>query len=205
LGFSAITAANVPDYEERLEASLAHEDPLARLAMIRCPTLVVHGELDPIPVAFGRFLARVLSSLCFPTRAISRSSRIVTHSSERSGHSFRHSPPPDDGADPLVSAGDAPWPLPRRGQQSTRRPRLAARGYVASAPTNPTSRSLSPMWALLTRRADLRRFGRPSSSPTCRELIMASTSARVSLRIDVRGTASASEPDRATHAPTALG
>jgi proline iminopeptidase len=57
LGFTAITAANVLDYEERLVASLAEEDPLSRLAMIRCPTLVVHGELDPIPVAFGRFLA----------------------------------------------------------------------------------------------------------------------------------------------------
>jgi proline iminopeptidase len=57
LGFTAITAANVLDYEERLVASLAQEDPLARLAMIRCPTLVVHGELDPIPVAFGRLLA----------------------------------------------------------------------------------------------------------------------------------------------------
>ena len=57
LGFTAITAANVLDYEERLVASLAQEDPLARLASIRCPTLVVHGELDPIPVAFGRLLA----------------------------------------------------------------------------------------------------------------------------------------------------
>ena len=57
LGFTAITAANVLDYEERLVASLAQEDPLARLAMIRCPPLVMHGELDPIPVAFGRLLA----------------------------------------------------------------------------------------------------------------------------------------------------
>jgi proline iminopeptidase len=57
LGFTAITAANVLDYEERLVASLAAEDPLSRLAMIRCPTLVVHGGLDPIPVAFGRLLA----------------------------------------------------------------------------------------------------------------------------------------------------
>jgi len=56
-GFTAITAANVLDYEERLVASLAHENPMARLAMVRCPTLVAHGELDPIPVAFGRFLA----------------------------------------------------------------------------------------------------------------------------------------------------
>lgn len=57
LGFTAITAANVLDYEERLVASLAQEDPLSRLAMIRCPTLVVHGEIDPIPVAFGQLLA----------------------------------------------------------------------------------------------------------------------------------------------------
>ena len=40
-------------------ASLAQEDPLSRLATIGCPSLVVHGELDPIPVAFGRFLAYV--------------------------------------------------------------------------------------------------------------------------------------------------
>jgi proline iminopeptidase len=57
LGFTAITAANVLDYEERLVASLPQEDPLSRLAMIRCPTLVVHGEIDPIPVAFGQLLA----------------------------------------------------------------------------------------------------------------------------------------------------
>ena len=57
LGFTAITAANVLDYEGRLVASLAQEDPLSRLAMIRCPTLVVHGEIDPIPVAFGQLLA----------------------------------------------------------------------------------------------------------------------------------------------------
>ena len=65
LGFTAMTAANVLDYEERLVASLAQEDPLARLAMIRCPTLVVHGELDPIPVAFGRFLADAIPGAQF--------------------------------------------------------------------------------------------------------------------------------------------
>jgi proline iminopeptidase len=65
LGFTAITAANVLDYEERLVASLAQEDPLARLAMIGCPTLVVHGELDPIPVAFGRFLADAIPGAQF--------------------------------------------------------------------------------------------------------------------------------------------
>jgi proline iminopeptidase len=56
LGFTAITAANVLGYEERMVASLEEEDPQARLTMIRCPTLVVHGELDPIPVGFGRYL-----------------------------------------------------------------------------------------------------------------------------------------------------
>jgi proline iminopeptidase len=57
LGFTTITAANVLDYEQRLVASLAVEDPLSQLTMIRCPTLVVHGELDPIPVTFGQLLA----------------------------------------------------------------------------------------------------------------------------------------------------
>jgi len=57
LGFTPITAANVLDYEERLVATLPQEDPLARLKEIRCPTLVVHGELDAIPFAFSQFLA----------------------------------------------------------------------------------------------------------------------------------------------------
>jgi pimeloyl-ACP methyl ester carboxylesterase len=65
LGFTAITAANVLDYEERLVASLAQEDPLARLAMVGRPTLVVHGELDPIPVAFGRLLADSIPGAAF--------------------------------------------------------------------------------------------------------------------------------------------
>jgi len=65
MGFTAITAANVLDYEERMVASLAREDPPTRLARIRCPTLVVHGELDPIPVAFGRFLADAIPTARF--------------------------------------------------------------------------------------------------------------------------------------------
>ena len=56
-GFTEITAANVLDYEDRLVASLAAEDPQTRLTAVRCPTLVIHGEIDPIPVAFGRALA----------------------------------------------------------------------------------------------------------------------------------------------------
>jgi proline-specific peptidase len=50
MGFTEITAANVLDYEERLVATLPDEDPLGSLSRISCPTLVVHGERDPIPV-----------------------------------------------------------------------------------------------------------------------------------------------------------
>lgn len=57
LGFTEITAANVVDYEDRLVATLAAEGPVDRLAGISCPTLVVHGEVDPIPVEFSRWLA----------------------------------------------------------------------------------------------------------------------------------------------------
>ena len=57
LGFTEMTAANVVDYEDKLVSTLADQDPLASLAMITCPTLVVHGELDPIPIEFSRFLA----------------------------------------------------------------------------------------------------------------------------------------------------
>lgn len=57
LGFTDMTAANAVDYEDKLVSTLAEQDPLSRLAMITCPTLVVHGELDPIPVEFSRFLA----------------------------------------------------------------------------------------------------------------------------------------------------
>ncbi|MGH2488715.1 MAG: alpha/beta fold hydrolase, partial [Candidatus Limnocylindria bacterium] len=57
LAFTQITAANVVDYEERLVATLPEQDPLDRLAEISCPTLVVHGEVDPIPLEFSRFLA----------------------------------------------------------------------------------------------------------------------------------------------------
>jgi pimeloyl-ACP methyl ester carboxylesterase len=55
--FTEITAANVLDYEERLVASLPHANPLQAMAAIHSPALVVHGEIDPIPVAFGRFVA----------------------------------------------------------------------------------------------------------------------------------------------------
>jgi proline iminopeptidase len=57
LGFTEITAANVAEYEDRLVATLADQDPLESLSGISCPTLVVHGEVDPIPLELSRFLA----------------------------------------------------------------------------------------------------------------------------------------------------
>jgi proline iminopeptidase len=57
LGFTEMTAANVVDYEDKLVSTLADQDPLGRLAMITCPTLVLHGGLDPIPLESSRFLA----------------------------------------------------------------------------------------------------------------------------------------------------
>jgi pimeloyl-ACP methyl ester carboxylesterase len=38
-------------------ATLAREDPLGSLASVSCPTLVVHGEVDPIPLEFSQLLA----------------------------------------------------------------------------------------------------------------------------------------------------
>ena len=61
MGFTDITAANVLDYEERLMATLPDQDPLGSLAKVSCPTLVVHGEVDVIPVEFSRFLAGQIS------------------------------------------------------------------------------------------------------------------------------------------------
>ena len=37
--------------------SLGALDPMRRFAGIRCPTLVVHAELDPIPIEWSRLLA----------------------------------------------------------------------------------------------------------------------------------------------------
>jgi proline-specific peptidase len=59
-GFTDITAANVLGYEERMVRSLFREDPPTRMAAIRCPTLVMHGELDPIPLAFAQQLAALI-------------------------------------------------------------------------------------------------------------------------------------------------
>lgn len=57
LAFTEITAANVVDYEETLVATLPEQDPMDRLSEIRCPTLVVHGEADPVPLESSRLVA----------------------------------------------------------------------------------------------------------------------------------------------------
>jgi pimeloyl-ACP methyl ester carboxylesterase len=57
LGFTSITAANVVAYEETLVATLAQQDPMESLSGNSCPTLVVHGEMDPIPLEFSQLLA----------------------------------------------------------------------------------------------------------------------------------------------------
>lgn len=56
-GFTPITAANVLEYEERLMRTLGALDPIGSLGLVQCPTLVVHGEADPIPWEFGKFIA----------------------------------------------------------------------------------------------------------------------------------------------------
>jgi len=65
LGFTAITAANVRQAPERMVGSLAALDPMRKFAGIGCPTLVVHAELDPIPVDWSRLLANMIPNADF--------------------------------------------------------------------------------------------------------------------------------------------
>ena len=57
LGFTEITATNVQAAPGRMMGSLPALDPMRRFAGIRCPALVVHGELDPIPIEWSQTLA----------------------------------------------------------------------------------------------------------------------------------------------------
>lgn len=57
LGFTAITAANVLGLEDRFVEELQALDPLTVLSRIRCPTLIVHAELDPTPIGASQLLA----------------------------------------------------------------------------------------------------------------------------------------------------
>ncbi len=65
LGFTEITAANVQAAPGRMIGSLGALDPMRRLAEIRCPALIVHGELDPIPVEWSRAVANTVPGADF--------------------------------------------------------------------------------------------------------------------------------------------
>jgi proline iminopeptidase len=65
LGFTEITAANVQVAPERMFGSVGGLDPIRTLAGIRCPTLVVHSELDPIPVEWAHVLVDAIPGADF--------------------------------------------------------------------------------------------------------------------------------------------
>jgi proline iminopeptidase len=65
LGFTEITAANVQAAPARMIGSLAALDPMRQFAAIRCPTLVVHSELDPIPPEWSHTLANTIPDADF--------------------------------------------------------------------------------------------------------------------------------------------
>jgi proline iminopeptidase len=65
LGFTAITAANVQQGPQRMVGSLGALEPMRQFARISCPTLVVHAELDPIPVEWSRLLAGTIPGADF--------------------------------------------------------------------------------------------------------------------------------------------
>jgi proline iminopeptidase len=56
MGFTEITAANVQAAPERMIGSLGALDPMRKFAGIKCPALVVHSELDPLPVQWAHAL-----------------------------------------------------------------------------------------------------------------------------------------------------
>jgi proline iminopeptidase len=60
LGFTEITAANVRAAPGRMFATLGALDPMGTLAAIECPTLVVHSQLDPVPVAWAHALVATI-------------------------------------------------------------------------------------------------------------------------------------------------
>lgn len=56
-GLTEITAANVVEAPGRLFRDFADHDLPGKLTRISCPALVVHAELDPIPVESSSFIA----------------------------------------------------------------------------------------------------------------------------------------------------
>ena len=65
LGFTEITAANVQAAPQRMFGSLGALDPMRRFAGIRCPTLLVHSDLDPLPVAWTHTLVETIPGADF--------------------------------------------------------------------------------------------------------------------------------------------
>jgi proline iminopeptidase len=65
LGFTAITAANIQQGPQRMIGSLGPLEPMRQFSRISCPTLVVHAELDPIPVEWSRLLAGTIPGADF--------------------------------------------------------------------------------------------------------------------------------------------
>jgi proline iminopeptidase len=56
-GFTQITAENVVEAAGRVMGDFGDHRLPEKLALISCPTLVVHGALDPVPVESSRFIA----------------------------------------------------------------------------------------------------------------------------------------------------
>ena len=65
LGFTEITAANIQHGAERMVGSLGAMDPMTRFGTIECPTLVVHSELDAIPIEWNKMLAETIPNAEF--------------------------------------------------------------------------------------------------------------------------------------------
>jgi proline iminopeptidase len=59
-GFTEITAANVIEASGRQLSDFRDHVLPEKLGSISCPTLVVHAELDPIPVESSRFIAEAI-------------------------------------------------------------------------------------------------------------------------------------------------
>jgi proline iminopeptidase len=56
MGFTEITAANVQAAPDRMFGTLGALDPMRTFASIQCPALLVHSELDPVPVEWAHAL-----------------------------------------------------------------------------------------------------------------------------------------------------
>lgn len=56
-GFTQTTGENVVEAAGRVMSDFRDHAPPKKLASISCPTLVVHAELDPVPVESSRFIA----------------------------------------------------------------------------------------------------------------------------------------------------